>query len=60
MEIETKLQPVAVKIVEDLDGLSHWEQILALEMVKQSLNAVWLAENAREGNFRGGEENEKI
>lgn len=52
MLIEDKLIPVAVKIGDLVDGLSHWEAMIVLEMVKQSLNAIWLSNSAKEGVFR--------
>jgi len=52
MEIEEKLQPIAMNVTEKLEDLSHWESMLVLEMVKQSLNAIWLAESSKKGAFR--------
>ena len=52
MEIEEKLNPIVEKVVDDIDGLSHWEQMLVLEMTKQSLNAIWLSQCGKEGAFR--------
>ena len=52
MEIEEKLQPIAMNVTEKLEDLSHWESMLVLEMVKQSLNAIWLAESSKKGAFK--------
>jgi len=47
MTLEEKLHPITEKVFEQLEGLSHWESILVLEMVKEGLQVINLIESMR-------------
>lgn len=56
MKSEEEITKIVEEVADLLAGLSHWESTLVLEIAKQTMNALWLAESAKSGAFRDEDE----